>query len=424
MAHEVGRSGGRFAEFRALASNRSYAALWLGQSVSWIGNSFNRISLLFLLMEGVSAPRRHLPLLFLMLVHAIAYLGVGPFAGVFVDRWSRKTTMVVADLARAGFVLMMPFVSGHLALYVLSFLVTVATLFFEPARHSALPGVVGTGHLFLANSALSTSESCAELIGLLTGGVLVALLGYRFAFFFDSFTFLVSAVAIAFMAVVPAPAAKRRPVREEAAMVLGELRQGLDYVRRRVDLRALFGLYFVMAVALGSINYLLPDFAKSSLGRGPEAYALISGGIVAGYVLGSVIVALGGSGYNRIAMVGVGLLGMGLGTVAMAAGRNLSLAVAATFIGGLFNPVYYVASRTYTQEVVPNQVLGRVFSLQSLVVQLGFVASVGLAAFLVPQIGLRAWLLSCGAALAVVGWMAPRVGTLGRLRRGELVAGT
>lgn len=415
------RAGNRLSQLKALAGNRSFLALWVGQTVSWIGNAFHRISLFFLLLEGVPEAAEHLPLLTLMLVHACAHLLVGPFAGVFVDRWSRKTTMILADLSRAALVLVIPFVSGHVWLYALSFLVTVASLFFEPARYSSLPNVVSAGELYLANSFLSTSESFAELVGLLAGGVLVTKLGYKSAFFFDSFSFLVSAVAIALMTFHTVTRPVARPWREQAAAVVAELQQGFRYVVGRLDIRALFGVYFGMAIALGSINYLLAAFAKTGLGLGPEAYALISGGIVAGYVLGSVAVTLGRSDRNRIDMVGTGLCGMGLGTALMAWARQLSLSVAGGVVGGLFNPVYYVGSRTYMQEVVPNEVLGRVFSLQFLVLQIGFVVSVAVAAVTVPWLGLRNWLIWAGVALALIGAIAPHAGVLGRLRRGEAV---
>jgi MFS family permease len=378
---------------RALAQNRSFAALWFGQQISWIGNAFHRISLLFLLMEGVAPEHRYGPLLVLTLVHSLAYLVIGPFAGVFADRWSRKATMVVADLTRAALVLLIPFAPGRPWLYALSFLVAAATLFFEPARNSALPNVVPARHLFTANSFLSTSESCAELLGLLAGGLLVERLGFRFAFYLDSLSFVVSAVAIAAMSLPPAAGRERGPWRAVAAQVVGELREGVAYVGRRVDIRALFGLYFLMAAALGSLNNLLALFATAGLGLGPDAYARMSGGIVAGYVVGSVVVGLAGTGYNRVGMLSLGLLGMGVGTVIMGMARVLPVAVLGALVGGLFNPVYYVASRTYLQEAVDNGVLGRVFSLQFLVVQAGFVASVALAAALLPRLGIRQWLI-------------------------------
>ncbi len=416
--------GGRRAALWALAGNRSYVALWTGQTVSWVGNSFHRISLLFLLIEGVPQASQHVPLLLLMLVHAAAHLAIGPFAGVVVDRWSRKTAMIAADLARAGLVLLMPLAAGlegHFWLYALSFLVTAASLFFEPARHSALPQVVGAQELFLANSILATSESVAELVGLVAGGLFVSRLGYRAAFFFDAFSFLVSALAVAGMAFRTVPVHRRAAWREEVGQVLGDLRQGFAYVRRRADVRALFGLFFLLAAGVGSVNYLLATFAKAGLGLGPEAYAVIDAGIVGCYVLGSVAVAAFGSGWNRIAMLGLGLFGMGAGNMVIAGSHSLLPAVAGGALGGLFNPVYYVASRTYMQEKIDNAVLGRVFSLQFLVVQLGFVASVLLASACVPRLGLRAWLFWSGAGLALVGILAPQTGVLGRLRRGEAV---
>lgn len=416
---------------RGLFRNRSYASLWSGQFVSWIGNSFHRISLLFLLMAGVKAGDRYIPLLTLTLVHVVAYLGFAPFAGVFVDRWDRKRTMIVADLLRAALVAAIPLLMSHgkVWLYAVSFLVTVVSLFFDPARNAALPKIVSEPELFMANSFLSTSESGAEVIGYFLGGVLVMRYGYASAFYFDSITFIISAFAIMLVtlrATTSAEAEGKPPaaaIRSQIQTVFSDVKEGFAQVRVTASVKAVFILLFLMAVFFGSVNYLLALFAENGLGLGPAAYGAIAGGITCGYLVGSLLVGFVGSGHNRIAMLGIGLAGMGVSIAWVGVSKLLWIAVAGAVFGGLFNPLYYVASRTFLQEVVPNSMLGRVFSLQFVVVQVGFVVSVAFAWALLPVLGVRGWLVLSGIALTLVGLVGPQVGLLGRLTREGIASG-
>lgn len=405
------------ADLRDLLRNRGYVALWTGQLVSWAGNSFHRISLFFLLMSETSAGSRYTPLLMLLLIHTMAYLLFSPLAGVFVDRWDRKRTMMVTDLIRAGLVLCIPLVEGRSALYTLTFLVTAVSLVFEPARSSALPNLVKPPQLFMANSFMSTSESIAETFGFFAGGLVVASFGYRFAFYFDAITFLISALCISFIQMPPTATRGERPVNISGSVtqVLQDLKQGIRYSAAKAEIGAVFILFFLMALSLGSSNYLLPFFADSQMG-GPAAYGAIAGALTLGYLIGSVLVGVLGSRSNKVAMLGTGLVGMGLGLVWIASSPNLPVAVVGAFVGGLANPVYYVASRTYLQEMASDEIRGRVFSLQFLVVQVGFCASVAIAMLLLDRLSVSAVLLIFGLALSLTGALGTRCGTLGRMR--------
>ena len=89
--------------YRRLFGNRSFMALWLGQTISYIGDYFYWLAIPIMverltgsaLQVGLSVISSTLPMLVL-----------GPVAGVFVDRWDRKRTMIVADLLRALLVLL------------------------------------------------------------------------------------------------------------------------------------------------------------------------------------------------------------------------------------------------------------------------------------------------------------------------------
>jgi MFS family permease len=125
-----------------LLRNRSFVALWVGQTVSFVGDYFQWLAIPIMverltgsaLMVGLSVISNALPMLLL-----------GPVAGVFVDRWDRKRTMIVADLLRGFLVLLCLLVQRPEQVwiyYVVGFLMSCVSRFFFPAQNAVLPLIV------------------------------------------------------------------------------------------------------------------------------------------------------------------------------------------------------------------------------------------------------------------------------------------
>ena len=97
-------------------------------------------------------------------------------AGVYIDRWDRRPTMIAADVMRAVVVVLIPYVVGFGIgwAYVLAFLASTVSLFFVPAKRSLIPDLGGTDQLMAANSLDNGSEAIAEIVGLGLGAAIVA----------------------------------------------------------------------------------------------------------------------------------------------------------------------------------------------------------------------------------------------------------
>jgi DHA3 family macrolide efflux protein-like MFS transporter len=139
----IDRSNGRVAYGR-LFRNRNFVALWLGQTVSFIGDYFYFLAIPIMvekltgsaLAVGLSVIASTLPTLLL-----------GPIAGVFVDRWDRKRTMIVADVLRGLLVLACLLVKTPdqvWVYYIVGFLMACVSRFFFPAQNAVLPLIVPT----------------------------------------------------------------------------------------------------------------------------------------------------------------------------------------------------------------------------------------------------------------------------------------
>ncbi len=135
-------SSGSSLAYGRLFRNRNFVALWLGQMVSFIGDYFNWIAVPIIverltgsaLMVGLSVISNALPMLFL-----------GPVAGVFVDRWDRKWTMIVSDLLRGLLVLLCLLVQTAEQVWIyygVGFLMSCVSRFFYPSQNAVLPHIV------------------------------------------------------------------------------------------------------------------------------------------------------------------------------------------------------------------------------------------------------------------------------------------
>ena len=171
MASVAGGRAGR-STYGRLLRNRSFVALWLGQTVSFVGDYFYFLAIPILverltgsaLQVGLSVIASTLPMLVL-----------GPVAGVFVDRWNRKQTMIVSDLLRAVLVLVCLVVQTPDQVWVydvVGFLMSCVSRFFFPAQNAVLPLIVpDKDDLLAANGLMQIVQTAGLLIGPTLGGL-------------------------------------------------------------------------------------------------------------------------------------------------------------------------------------------------------------------------------------------------------------
>src|SRR5436309_600162 len=182
---------------------------------------------------------------------------LGSVAGVFVDRWDRRRTMIAADVSRAAIMLPLLLVRSPervWIVYLVAFLEAAIAQFFLPAKSAIIPRLVGEEDLLPANSLNSLSDSLTRLVGPALGGALFGLLGLASVVYLDSLSFLVSGLAIALIAVPPAPVPAASPARSAAspwAAVWREWLDGLRLVRRDRLIAALFAIMATVMIGEG-----------------------------------------------------------------------------------------------------------------------------------------------------------------------------
>src|SRR6516162_871042 len=187
----------------AALRQRNFACLWFGQVISLTGDWVLFVALPFYVYSLTGST---LATGIMFIVQTIPSIFFGSIAGVFVDRWDRKRTMIIANLAQA--IALIPLFIVHSqqwiwVVYIFAFVEALISQFFDPAKNAIIPNLVDEEQLLAANSLNSMSQELTRLIGPLLGGLLLGFFGINSVIVVDSASFLISAGMIALIVLPP-----------------------------------------------------------------------------------------------------------------------------------------------------------------------------------------------------------------------------
>jgi MFS family permease len=340
---------------------------------------------------------------------------LGSLAGVFVDRWDRKRTMIAADLLRALLLLpLLVVVSAELLwlLYLVRAAVGTLGLLFDPAEAALLPRLVGEERLVTANALNALNNNLGRLVGPAAGGGLFAVGGLPAVVLADAATFAVSAALIlAIRANTRPEGASIGPERASTVgSVFAEWRAGLRLVRQDRSLRAIFLAFGIGAVGEGTFGVgfapLVVDVLRGGAGgAGVLMSAQAIGGLIAGALVGRVATRVPPRTLFAGGLIGIGLVDLGLANTARLAPQGASaVTVAAAFmlLAGFPAVAGSAAGTGLLQTLTTDAYRGRVFG--ALATTEGIATLLGLAVGgpAVDAIGVVP-VLSAGAAMWIVG---------------------
>jgi MFS family permease len=391
-----------------LNRNASFLLLWAGQFISQIGDRLAALALPWLVYTTTGSA---LGTGAVFALYTLPYVLFGAFAGVAVDRFDKRRLMIAVDLARAALVLAVPFVAGRSlpAVFVLSFAISTAAVFFDPAKLAILPEIVSPGRLLRANSLLSTGENLTEILGWALAGVLLASVSTSVAFELDAITFADSAMLLALM---PYRAPARAAAERSARAFWRDMKDGFGFLRHDRGLRANTVMVLVCVAGLGASYPLTFLLAVNVFDGGTGAFGALEAVVGAGYLAGSLAVVAFAPRVRkgRLMIGGLALMGGCLALVA-AAGSVWTAAIPFA-VFGMANAAALIAVDTYMQQVVPQGMRGRVLGMRFTLTQGMYALSVLVGSALAGIVDVRVLFVAAGAivaASAVVGLLSREV---------------
>jgi MFS family permease len=337
-------------------------------------------------------------------LYTLPYVFFGTFAGVLIDRVDKRRLMILADVIRAGLIALVPFAASQslAAVYVLSFLTASVGVFFEPTKLAIIPEIVPRERLLRANSLLVTGDNVTEMVGYLLAGAIVAVVSINNAFRIDGLTYLASALCLLLMRYkTPARAAQ-----QAARSFARELRDGLTYLRENRGLLDNTVMVLVAAAGIGagySLTFLL---AVRTMDGGPAAFGAFEGAIGAGFLVGSMAVAITAKALRKGLAMTIGLAVMGAMMVLVSVSPSVRVAMVPFFIVGIANAAVMIAIDTYVQEVVPEDLAGRVWGTRVALTQGVYALAVIAGGGLATVLDVRVLFAAAGLLVAAAGIVA------------------
>jgi MFS family permease len=358
---------------RTVLSRREYRLLWLGQSVSHLGDQFHLVALPWLVLVVTGDP--------LQLGLVLAAAGVPRavlmlFGGALADRLSPRTLMLVSNLVRFAItaLLVVAVAGGAVQLWMIYGVAAsfgVVSGFFLPAAEASLPRVLPGAELAAGNSLLMIADQVAQFVGPALAGSIVALLsgaaagntgrsgltGIAVAFAVDGATFAFAALMLALMRPLAGLGSEKHPLHDVA--------EGLRYAWHHTTTRT---MVIVIALAnfllTGPLLVGLPVLASTRFAEGAAAFGMI----LSGYALGNLI-GLGLAGATTPSARVIGVLGTAifpfLAVIYGALGvvGSTWVAVALMVVGGVGNGYLSITIISLLQRMTPPHLVGRVMAL-------------------------------------------------------------
>ena len=374
--------------------HRDFMLLWVGQSVSRLGDQFTAFALPVLAVLALHPTAEEMG--YLAAAGTLPFLLFGLLVGVWVDRLRKRPVLIVGDLGRGllvGSVAVLGLV-GLLQmtfLYAFAFAIGILTVFFDIAYQAYLPVLVPRDTLTDANSKLETTSSMAQVVGPSLAGVIVELFTAPAAMVFDAFSFFFSTTTL-----LRIRKEEPDPHGVRAASVAHDLREGLHVVLGDARLRMIAGCTATSNFFSNVLFALFVLYALDALHISPLTLGLITAVGGAGGVLGAFaatpIADRIGVGWAIIA--GVALSGFATILIPFAEGELAPALIAAslalTFFGSL---VYNINQVSFRQTVVPIRLQGRLNATMRTIVW-GTIPLGGLAGgFLGQALGLQPGIL-------------------------------
>ncbi|MDQ1713770.1 MAG: hypothetical protein QOE45_3220 [Frankiaceae bacterium] len=337
----------------------------------------------------------------------LPYSVVGPFAGVFIDRWRRRTILVRANAVRAALALVVALLIANgvdnPAFYVATLAVLSVNRFFLSSLSAALPHVVPPGRLVVANAVSTTSGTVMAVVG---GGLGF---GVRKAFGDGDGASAAVVVTAALMYVASAMVARRmdadllgpdsdddaerESTRDALRAVLGGIGAGARHVwRRRKPAYALaaisahrffYGLSTVATLLLYRNYFKANGVYRAGLGGLGQVLAASAVGVI----LAALITPVATRRIGKDAWVVALLAAACVVELALGFPYTQPAFLAAALLLGLVAQGIKICVDTIVQESVADAFRGRVFAFYDILFNVTFVSAAVLAALILPDTG-------------------------------------
>lgn len=357
-----------------LLINRNYSLLFVGQTISLLGDQISTYTLILWLVDVIAAGQSWAPLAVSALFAAsiVPNLLVGPLAGVFVDRWDHRVTMIRSDAIRAVLWLFLIAFTGviplsflfqgaslqlarFIALCAVTFMSNVCSQFFGPATTGLLGQIVPDELWPQASGWNQTMRASATIVGPLLAAPLFFLVGIQWALLIDALSFVVSLVTI--WAIQAPTFPQERRARSD---LRSEFVAGVRFSLGNATVRAIIVSSFIATFGAGAFDALFVFFLVENLHVSTSLIGLVVAVFGSGMIIGALLAGKIARRVGLKRLIYLSLFGSGVGMIILSRLTSFVPALVLFFLLGVCPAALRVASSPLLLKETPRDMIGRV----------------------------------------------------------------
>jgi DHA3 family macrolide efflux protein-like MFS transporter len=381
---------------------RFFLVIWCGQTLSLVGSALVQFALIWWLTTTHNSAR---VLATAMMMEVVPRVLVSPFAGALVDRWPRRTVLIVADTVTALALvwLLALYASGAVQnwhVYLLLLLRATAGNFHWPAMQASTTMLVPERHLARVAGLTQTLQGLMTVAAPALGALLYELLPMQGILAVEVITAACAVGPLLFIAVPRPPRGER--LQEAATSILYDLLEGLLFIWRWQGLATIMAITMVVNL-VGSPSFaLIPLLVSQHFGGGALQLGWVQGAFGVGLVLGGVLLGAWGGFKRRIVTASVGSVISGAGFIiaGLLPATAIGALVAMAFVVGLCLSLVTGSVMALMQAVVPPALQGRVFAVMQSVTGLTVPFGLWAAGHVGDAFGVQPWFVITGVVIA------------------------
>lgn len=369
--------------------------MWIGSAISELGGAFGTLCNSILVYELTGSKTA---LSSMWLLYFIPSLILQLISGPFIDKWSRKWIMIFSQWMRAS-VFLLPLVMlvtksvevWHV--YVVQIIVGLITPLYTPASQAITPSIVSKEQLQDANAYIDGLTRLMMFLAPVLGGIVIKFTGIKLTILFVCVCLFISGGLLLFI--------KEKMVKQELRKTwLEQFLHGFTYFFTKpvIVWLGVFLAFVQFGVGVTMVTNL--PYIKDELSAGYAEYGYFMAGFPLGYVVGSMLVGKVKYRSRRLLMLG-GLFVGGLTYISLGLNNSILIAIVIEVIAGICISFFNVHNTTICQQTVPNNMIGKVFSVRLFLIRSAMPLGVFLGGILSEMWGIRTLYFIIGALICI-----------------------
>jgi MFS family permease len=375
---------------------RSFRFLWLAQLVSIFGDFlaiFGVLSVVTFNLHGTASR-----VTMLLVAYQLPLAVISPLAGVLVDRWNAKWTMVLSDVLRGILVLALLFTRDLHHIYAIFFGLSTVSSFFVPAQSVAIRRIVPTTGLIAANTLMSQAVQGMQIISPALAGVLVQSFGPSSCYLFDSFSFFFSAsmvMSIAFQY-------KSTTASQPAGHIVSSLVEGLKFIFGHITVSFVVISITAGMFAVRCFGALISIYVRDDLAGSAALFGTLNSLIGIGMIVGGQFLPRLARKQMPKYLVVYGLAGVGAAIFVTAFFGSIAFTGVSMLGLGFSAALIFIPAQALIQQETPPALLGRVSSELASLLSFSQVIAIFVAGPIAQGAGIRNLYYGSAALLMLI----------------------